>query len=139
MSLLQRSKFSKYLAVKEELPCAFDLMNKEIQILNIGWATESNFLDCGIFVMRHMECYKGNGLADFNTHFNTEENGQQKQLDDLRRKYLAKMLLSDFNDIAEHTRDKVKDYDRLDNNLRLKHQKAAKAKIKKRIASTLGA
>lgn len=113
-------------------------MSKKIEILDIEWATTNNYVDCGIFVMRHMESYKGNGLAGFETQFQVEGAGQKKQLDDLRGKYVAKIILSDFNSLVNHTTEKVREYDRLSKEVRSKFEKAAKAKIGRRLAKALG-
>lgn len=67
------------------------------KILKMSWRTDTNFVDCGVFAMRHMEMYKGDGLVGFNCGFNNNEKEQKKQLNELRVKYLAKILLSKLN------------------------------------------
>ncbi|PWA65992.1 ulp1 protease family, C-terminal catalytic domain-containing protein [Artemisia annua] len=56
----------------------------ECIILRMGCRTMRNFVDCGIFTMRHMETYR-------------EGKAQQFLLNDLRHKYVAKILLCDIN------------------------------------------
>ncbi|MFS7912024.1 hypothetical protein Hanom_Chr02g00124981 [Helianthus anomalus] len=66
----------------------------------MDWRTESNVIDCGIFAMRHMETYMGQlagwecGLAKENA----SNDLQQKQLNELRIKYIAKTLLHSQNE-----------------------------------------
>ncbi|KAL8224187.1 hypothetical protein R6Q57_019662, partial [Mikania cordata] len=38
-------------------PKAAEIESSQIENLRISWATTKNFVDCGIFVMRHMEMY----------------------------------------------------------------------------------
>ncbi|PWA79651.1 hypothetical protein CTI12_AA202940 [Artemisia annua] len=66
-------------------------------ILKMAWRTRRNESDCGIFVMRHMETYNGQKVEEWNSGFRNEGEGQQGQLKTLRRKYVAKILLSDEN------------------------------------------
>ncbi|PWA56980.1 ulp1 protease family, C-terminal catalytic domain-containing protein [Artemisia annua] len=66
-------------------------------ILKMAWRTRKNESDCGIFVMRHMETYNGQKVEEWNSGFRNEGEGQKGQLKTLRRKYAAKILLSDEN------------------------------------------
>ncbi|PWA37805.1 ulp1 protease family, C-terminal catalytic domain-containing protein [Artemisia annua] len=63
----------------------------------MAWRTRRNENECGIFVMRHMETYNVQKVEEWNLGFRNEDEGQQGQLKTLRRKYAAKMLLSDEN------------------------------------------
>ncbi|GJS56048.1 ulp1 protease family, C-terminal catalytic domain-containing protein [Tanacetum coccineum] len=79
--------------------------------LEFTWQTTYNCVDCGVFLMRHMEIYKGmhkmeNGLA-------REGLVQQQQLNDLRRKYATKILLADINEHKEALKRKVSIFDKL--------------------------
>ncbi|PWA89648.1 ulp1 protease family, C-terminal catalytic domain-containing protein [Artemisia annua] len=66
-------------------------------ILKMAWRTRRNESDSGIFVIRHMETYNGQKVEERNSGFRNEGEGKQGQLKTLRRKYTAKMLLSDEN------------------------------------------
>ncbi|PWA60022.1 ulp1 protease family, C-terminal catalytic domain-containing protein [Artemisia annua] len=66
-------------------------------ILKMAWRTRRNENDCGILVMRHMETYNGQKNEEGNSGLRNEGEGQQGQLKILRRKYAAKILLSDEN------------------------------------------
>ncbi|PWA88824.1 ulp1 protease family, C-terminal catalytic domain-containing protein [Artemisia annua] len=65
------------------------------KVLPLGCRTTNNFVDCGVFTMRHTETYKGNG-ADL-CCLSKEGKKQLAQLRDLRIKYAVKILLSDCN------------------------------------------
>ena len=58
--------------------------------------TMNNFVDCGVFVMRHMETFKGDEHGDC-CRLSEEGREQMKELCDLRRKYAVKILLADCN------------------------------------------
>ncbi|PWA55235.1 ulp1 protease family, C-terminal catalytic domain-containing protein [Artemisia annua] len=58
--------------------------------------TRNNFVDCGVFVMRHMETFKGDEYGDC-CRLSEEGREQIKELCDLRRKYAVKILLADCN------------------------------------------
>ncbi|PWA51704.1 hypothetical protein CTI12_AA459710 [Artemisia annua] len=64
--------------------------------MKMPWQTKHNFIDCGIFAMRHMETYSGK--KDFDAGFVKEGAEQDQQIEDLRKKYLSKILLSDYNE-----------------------------------------
>lgn len=36
----------------------------KIEPVEMGWKTVNNGVDCGVFVMRHMETFPGNGMKD---------------------------------------------------------------------------
>lgn len=59
--------------------------------------TKYNVIDCGVFAMRHMETYLFGGEYDDLCGLRREGKEQQQQLDGLRKKYAAKMLLNDLN------------------------------------------
>lgn len=48
------------------------LLNVEITRLQMKWRTTNNSIDCGIFAMRHMETYKGNGVRSWDSKFAPE-------------------------------------------------------------------
>lgn len=65
------------------------------KVMQLGCRTTNNFVDCGVFTMRHMETYKGNGV-DL-CCLSKEGKKQKKELKELRIKYAVKILLSDCN------------------------------------------
>lgn len=66
-------------------------------ILKMPWRTRQNSNDCAIFAMRHMETYYGQSIEEWKSGFKNESPEQQGQIKTLRKKYAAKMLLSDNN------------------------------------------
>lgn len=85
-------------------PSAAAKIKKSIpKVLDIPWKTKNNGIDCGVFLMRHMETYKGTSLKEWRCGFSTEVSGKQgRELNELRRKYIAKILLCDINR-SKHT------------------------------------
>lgn len=81
--------------------------------LSMPWKTKENVHDSGIFLMRHMEVFKGVMRRDFECFFKKEGKGQQQQLDGLRSKYLVKILLSDTNLKREQVLLEIEDYEKL--------------------------
>ena len=74
------------------------LHDDKTSFLKMDWQTKENVNDCGIFVMRHMETFKGRPMTRWQCGIiNKESKEQSKQLNNLRRKYATKILLSDMN------------------------------------------
>jgi Ulp1 family protease len=69
----------------------------KIRRLEVEWTTYGNIKDCGVFTMRHMEMFKGINDADFKCGFASNHSEMKKQIDVLRKKYAARILLSDIN------------------------------------------
>ncbi|GJW04618.1 ulp1 protease family, C-terminal catalytic domain-containing protein [Tanacetum coccineum] len=65
------------------------------KILRMPWRTTYNVVDCGLFVMRHMEMYNGSGI--WINNMKNENEGQTSQINFFRAKYLAKILLLPCN------------------------------------------
>lgn len=86
--------FEDYLLHKNN-PYYERMSQAERKLMQLGCRTTNNFVDCGVFTMRHMETYKGNG-ADL-CSLSKEGKKQQKELNGLHIKYAVKMLLSDCN------------------------------------------
>ena len=79
--------------------------------LEFSWQTRYNCVDCGVFLMRHMEIYKG--LNKMEDGLAPEGVAQQEQLNELRRKYATKILLADINKHKEALTRKVHIFDKL--------------------------
>ncbi|KAL8222882.1 hypothetical protein R6Q57_020281 [Mikania cordata] len=69
--------------------------------MDLPWKTTQNGIDCGVFCMRHMETYMGGGPKKWNCCLMNESKGQNKQLNQLRFKYLCKILISNVNFLKE--------------------------------------
>ncbi|CAI9277400.1 unnamed protein product [Lactuca saligna] len=84
--------------------------------LSMAWMTKMNYIDCGVFVLRHMETYKGDDLDKWNVGLEPEfpdNDDQQMQLNELRKKYVTKILTSDLNLIKRSLHKKLASYDKL--------------------------
>ncbi|PWA34695.1 hypothetical protein CTI12_AA616620 [Artemisia annua] len=79
--------------------------------------------------MRHMETYLGN--RDFDAGFVPEGKEQKKQIEDLRKKYMTKILLSEYNENIRVVESEIEDYHRLT----LKEKKMLQDKSAKNIAN----
>ena len=63
--------------------------------MEMKWRTKNNHVDCGVFLMLHMETYHGQKNWDCGLFMESEK--QTRQLNLFRSKYAAKILLSDLN------------------------------------------
>ncbi|GKD42897.1 hypothetical protein Tco_1267542, partial [Tanacetum coccineum] len=76
---------------------AAKIIESQIVRGNFSWQTNRRAKDCGIFLMRHMECYMGSDIGKWKCGLDVEGKKQNTQLGRLRNKYAAKLLLSDCN------------------------------------------
>ncbi|KAM0019851.1 putative Ulp1 protease family catalytic domain, papain-like cysteine peptidase superfamily [Helianthus debilis subsp. tardiflorus] len=63
--------------------------------LNLQWYTTA--MDSGVYVMRHMETYMGTRRNKWDCGFATQKSKLNKQLLMAKKKYAAKIILSDIN------------------------------------------
>ncbi|PWA73621.1 hypothetical protein CTI12_AA263590 [Artemisia annua] len=63
--------------------------------MQMKWRTKNNHVDCGVFLMLHMESY--HGFKNWDCGFHLESPKQKRELDLLRSKYATKILLSELN------------------------------------------
>ncbi|CAH1435948.1 unnamed protein product [Lactuca virosa] len=77
------------------------------------WKTRGNGNDCGIFLMRHIETYKGGLLAQWTCGFKMESAEQVCQLRKLRRRYCLKILLSEVNIMKHEVEQLIDEYQNL--------------------------
>ena len=63
------------------------------------WKTINNLVDCGIFVMCHMDTYDGQPVTSWECGLSPEfgKGNQQDQLNNLRYKYATKILCDETN------------------------------------------
>ncbi|KAK9080343.1 hypothetical protein SSX86_000101 [Deinandra increscens subsp. villosa] len=121
--------FEKYLESISH-PKAKSFKKSTLKRMEMDWRTENNHIDCGIFLMRHMETYLG--IDDWNCGFDKEENGNHLMLiEDLRRKYIAKILLHDTNESKEFTVDLMKKYAEIPGNQKRKVRKLQMTSIRR--------
>ncbi|KAM0023918.1 hypothetical protein Hdeb2414_s0022g00609791 [Helianthus debilis subsp. tardiflorus] len=101
-------------------PAGGKISQVELVRLEMAWRTKHNVIDRGIFLMRHMETYKGVTGKAWERRFSNEctDAGditykQRKEIDALRHKYIAKMLLSDTNTYRSFVEADVARYKKL--------------------------
>ncbi|MFS7907206.1 hypothetical protein Hanom_Chr01g00068571 [Helianthus anomalus] len=119
MFLIQRDALSVYL---ENIghPAGGVISLGEPVRLEMPWRTKYIVIDCGIFLMLHMETYKGVAGKGWECRFSNEctDAGEItykhcKEIDDLRHKYIAKMLLSDANMYRSFVESDIAKYKKL--------------------------
>ncbi|GJV21421.1 hypothetical protein Tco_1370441 [Tanacetum coccineum] len=94
--LEMRKIFSRYL---EELkhPKAKDLLSKNPTILRLKWGTKNNDTVCEVFLMMHMQRYKGENPKQWNLPFLTEDEGNTMDIIKMRVRFTTKMLNHEIN------------------------------------------
>ncbi|KAL8244170.1 hypothetical protein R6Q59_010428 [Mikania micrantha] len=107
--------FANYLLTKDH-PNALKIYHLTLTLLDLSWKTTKNGVDCGVFSMRHMETYMGGGLKKWKTGLNQESESQSRQLNQLRFKYLCKILLSNVNILKDDVVVQARDHDSMDQN-----------------------
>ena len=110
---MQKKLFSIHLE-KYKHPKALDIKNKKTTIMKIKWGTKNNEVDCGVFLMMHMENYNGEPASKWNFGFPTEEEGQSMEMIKMRMKIATKMLMHDANKnrkmMSDHAHEFAKKY-----------------------------
>ncbi|GKA57827.1 peptidase C48, SUMO/sentrin/Ubl1, partial [Tanacetum coccineum] len=81
------ARFLDFLAYQNH-PAQGVMGNATRMILRLGCMTKKNFIDCGVFTMRHMETYMGGGEYDDRCELRRECKARKLQLDELRLKQL---------------------------------------------------
>lgn len=84
-----------------ELPKEKEIINLKPRVHRMGWQTEMNSVDCGIFVMRHMETYMGN-LCAWKVGLRVEKDNQRPLLNKLRIIYCHNILTWSENNKKTH-------------------------------------
>ncbi|KAK1396434.1 hypothetical protein POM88_006297 [Heracleum sosnowskyi] len=73
------------------LPKEREIINLEPKIVRMAWQTLTNSVDCGVFVMRHMETYMGK-LYKWKVGLRPEKDNQKPLLNKLRIIYCHRIL-----------------------------------------------
>lgn len=105
------------------------------KVMQLGCRTTNNYVDCGVFTMRHMETYKGNG-ADL-CFLSKEGKKQMKELKELRIKYAVKILLSDCNLVKSDIDKEVHRFRSVPDEEKKRLRKDAFERIKLRVSTKL--
>ncbi|KAL8232450.1 hypothetical protein R6Q57_002228 [Mikania cordata] len=114
------------------LEAMMHVLNEEVKqrAPDLPWKTTKNGEDCGIFCMRHMETYMGGGVKGCKCGLLQESDGQRRQLQQLRIKYLCKILTSTVNILKDDIIVQAREHDTLD-----RKKKQSSKTIKKMIKS----
>ena len=128
----QISLFEDYLLHKNN-PNYERMTFAEREVMQLGCRTTNNFVDCGVFTMRHMEIYRGNG-ADL-CCLSKEGKNQIKELMGLRFKYAVKILLSDCNLVKSDIDKEVHRFRNVPEEEKKRLRKDAFEKIKLRVST----
>ncbi|KAL8226093.1 hypothetical protein R6Q57_018650 [Mikania cordata] len=131
---IMQSTLCSYLVMTSH-PIAFTLKTCKPKRLPMPWRTLNNSVDCGVFAMCHMETFKGTSVKEWKCGLTSESDEQQKQLNDLRIKYLAKILLSDINIHKGEVVSEVRAYMNLPNDVKKKMREGVFERIKQRVRS----
>nr|GMC92218.1 uncharacterized protein LOC109155335 [Ipomoea batatas] len=67
----------------------------KLKRMKIGWRDNKNKIDCGVFLMRHMETFRGQLPEHWDCGLEKEN---KNQLNALRVKYLTALVMSDLNE-----------------------------------------
>ncbi|KAI3813105.1 hypothetical protein L1987_17821 [Smallanthus sonchifolius] len=109
-----------------------------VKRFEMPWRTTVNNKDCGIFMMRHMETYMGEEEKAWQCGFGVEsENVQEKQIEDLRRKYCAKILLHEINELKHYIVEEMKKYLQISYPSRKILEETSKKRIEERLKREL--
>ena len=131
---LQKEIVCDYLEV--EYPTMHPKMSPlEPEIMKMSWQTEKNFVDCGVFAMRHMETYTGKHVSkkEWDSGLSKESPEQDKELVELRYKYLSKILLSDINLAKGEMMELLEKYEKMEPEKKEECKKNAETKINDRL------
>jgi hypothetical protein len=96
----QKHIFCKYLELVEH-PKAKTMEMARLVRKEVPWATRDNYTDCGVFIMRHMEMFKG-VKSDFDCGFSVEEDVNKIQARNLRFKYAARIMMAENNMLRDN-------------------------------------
>lgn len=79
---------------------------KKPKIPSMKWKTKENKIDCGLYMMMHMEMFHGELGLKWKTNILDERNRQYaEQIKKMRMRYAAKILLHDVNKNSKMTSD----------------------------------
>ncbi|KAL1802824.1 hypothetical protein ACET3Z_031471 [Daucus carota] len=94
------SHFCNYISRNENPNLGSRVRKMKPRFVRMPWQTTDNYTDCGIFLMRHMETFKGD-IKNWNTDLTEEGPTQDKQITRLRFKYNTTILSSHLNELKE--------------------------------------
>ncbi|KAJ0921926.1 hypothetical protein HanPSC8_Chr05g0197451 [Helianthus annuus] len=78
-------------------PKSAEIETAEMVRLDFAWKTVNNTVDCGVFVMRHMETWFGLTSDKWDSGFPLGHTAKKACLTRLRKKYAIKLVTSNVN------------------------------------------
>ncbi|MFS7962211.1 hypothetical protein Hanom_Chr08g00724021 [Helianthus anomalus] len=84
-----------------------------LKILDFEWATVENSIDCGVFVMCHMETWFGVIDDKWDSGFPLAYNEKTACLKRLRKKYVVKLVCSKVNKHHDRIMAEAVEYDKV--------------------------
>lgn len=96
---LQKGVFLMHLTVYGHSKEDIMKENFKPKILKMKWKTKQERVDCGVYMMAHMESYEGETIATKwkSGLFEEKHKEHRQQMDNLRSKYAAKIILHEEN------------------------------------------
>ncbi|KAJ0906339.1 putative Ulp1 protease family catalytic domain, papain-like cysteine peptidase superfamily [Helianthus annuus] len=88
--------FCKYLKMVNH-PKSAEIEIADVVRLEFEWKTVNNTVDCGVFVMRHMETWFGVTVDKWDSGFPLTHKEKKSTLTRLRKKYAIKLVTSEAN------------------------------------------
>lgn len=76
--------------------------------LEMPWRCNKNKVDCGTFIMCHMETYVGSSMKGWSCGLQKHKKYQLKRL---RTKYIASILVAPCNDLRDNSLERAKEFD----------------------------
>ncbi|CAI9285558.1 unnamed protein product [Lactuca saligna] len=70
---------------------------KEGRVMNISWQVENSGIDCGVYLMRHLESYMGENEGRWECGLTCKIPGDVSAIIKLRTIYMVRLLTADFN------------------------------------------
>lgn len=86
----------------------------EPQMMKMAWQVADVSADCGLYLMRHMECYMGEGEGKWESGFSGVKQHDEKSLHRLQYKYMYKLLNFDYNMHKDKLTPESKVFSKLD-------------------------
>ena len=100
--------------------------------MKLNWGTKENVIDCGVFLMMHMEHYEGETAKNWKLEFPKEGADQEMAIIRMRAKYATKMLMHELNIHREKMSEETHEFARTYTDKALK-QKMIRDAIDKKI------
>ena len=80
------------------------------RLCKLSWQTKQNSVDCGVFIMRHMENYMGQDDSSWDCELPKESNEQRVKLRRLRSRYASRIMTHPMNKLATENLQRAYDF-----------------------------